>query len=281
MKYSIITINYNNRDGLRRTIESVINQTFTDYEYILIDGGSTDGSVDVIKEYKQHINYWVSEPDKGIYNAMNKGIIVANGEYVNFMNSGDTFYNNKVLSIVSEFVGGQDFIVGKDFHQNPITKEYATTQLPIRKSMAMFYLQTIPHQSAFIRRALFDGHPYDESLHIVADWKFYLDTIIVEGKTLQFIDTIICRREQGGISVIRNDETIEERREVLKDFLPIGINKDYESLSKLDPTTLYKLLNLCDDDKACKILVYVVKIIYRLRNIKKNIYTRELLHVGR
>lgn len=88
MKYSIITINYNNADGLRRTIESVVNQTYKDIEYIIIDGGSTDGSVDVIKEYGSQIDYWVSEPDKGIYNAMNKGILQAHGEYLNFMNSG-------------------------------------------------------------------------------------------------------------------------------------------------------------------------------------------------
>ena len=72
MKYSIITINYNNCDGLCRTIESVISQTFKDYEFIIIDGGSTDGSIDIIKKYQQHISYWVSEKDEGIYNAMNK-----------------------------------------------------------------------------------------------------------------------------------------------------------------------------------------------------------------
>ena len=74
MKYSIITINYNNKDGLEMTINSVLGQTFRDFEYIIIDGGSTDGSIDVIKKYKSRIDYWVSEPDKGVYNAMNKGI---------------------------------------------------------------------------------------------------------------------------------------------------------------------------------------------------------------
>ena len=77
MKYSIITVNYNNKEGLRKTIESVINQTFQDFEYIVIDGGSTDGSLEVINHYAEKITYWVSEPDKGVYNAMNKGIKVA------------------------------------------------------------------------------------------------------------------------------------------------------------------------------------------------------------
>ena len=88
---TVITINYNNRDGLRKTIDSVVNQTHNDYEYIIIDGGSTDGSLDVIKLYSNRIDYWKSEPDRGIYNAMNKGIDVARGEYCIFLNSGDYF----------------------------------------------------------------------------------------------------------------------------------------------------------------------------------------------
>ena len=102
MKYSIITVNYNNRDGLRATIESVVNQTYRDYEFIVIDGGSTDGSTDVLKEFDDKITYWVSEPDKGIYNGMNKGIAKATGDYLNFMNSGDCFYNEKVLELLNK-----------------------------------------------------------------------------------------------------------------------------------------------------------------------------------
>ena len=112
MKLSVITINYNNRDGLRKTIESVVNQTCKDFEYVIIDGGSTDGSVDVIKEYADRINYWVSEPDKGIYNAMNKGIDVAQGEYCLFLNSGDYLFDNYVLSEVALHLDGTDVITG-------------------------------------------------------------------------------------------------------------------------------------------------------------------------
>lgn len=96
MKLSIITINYNNREGLRKTIESVVAQTTREFEYIVIDGGSTDGSVDVIKEFSDYIDYWVSEPDKGIYNAMNKGVKVAHGDYCQFLNSGDWLYDSNV-----------------------------------------------------------------------------------------------------------------------------------------------------------------------------------------
>ena len=98
MKFTVITINYNNVEGLRQTILSVVGQTCDDFEYVIIDGGSTDGSVGVIKEYEDKITHWVSEKDGGIYNAMNKGVKVAHGEYLIFMNSGDIFFDNKVLS---------------------------------------------------------------------------------------------------------------------------------------------------------------------------------------
>ena len=97
MKLSIITINYNNCDGLQKTIDSVIAQTWRDFEWIVIDGGSTDGSKELLEQYKEHFSYWCSEPDKGIYNAMNKGIAKANGDYLNFMNSGDAFYEKMMI----------------------------------------------------------------------------------------------------------------------------------------------------------------------------------------
>ena len=98
MKLSIITVNYNNKAGLQKTIDSVVCQTWRDFEWIVIDGGSTDGSKELIEQYQQHFAYWCSEPDKGVYNAMNKGISKAKGEYLNFMNSGDCFYNEYSLS---------------------------------------------------------------------------------------------------------------------------------------------------------------------------------------
>ena len=105
MKLSIITINYNNRDGLQKTIDSVVSQTYKNFEWIIIDGGSTDGSKELIEQYQDHCAYWCSEPDKGIYNAMNKGIEKAIGDYSLFLNSGDRLHDDTVIDKIVSFLG--------------------------------------------------------------------------------------------------------------------------------------------------------------------------------
>ena len=265
MKFSIITVNYNNCDGLQKTIESVINQSYSDFEFIIIDGGSTDGSVDIIKQKEQNITYWVSENDKGIYNAMNKGIQHAQGEYLNFMNSGDTFYDSNVLRNIALELDNFDIVVGKEFHQDPETGETATTFLPSRISMATFVVSYLPHQSGFIRRKLFDNMPYDENLRIVGDWKFYMQQIVCQERTVKLTNLIISKREQGGISNANSLLNTEERLRVLNEMLPPGVLKDYNSLAKLDKTSLYKLLNICDNVKSRRWLTICIKIINRLK----------------
>ena len=119
MTLSIITINYNNAAGLEKTIKSVISQTCKRYEFIIIDGGSKDGSKDIIEKYQDQITYWVSEPDNGIYNAMNKGVKVAKGEYCIFMNSGDIFVDNDVIRDVFNIGFSADIITGGIIILNP------------------------------------------------------------------------------------------------------------------------------------------------------------------
>lgn len=268
MKYSIITVNYNNCKGLQRTIDSVLEQTYHNREFIVIDGGSTDGSKELLEKYNNKIDYWVSEPDKGIYNGMNKGILRAHGEFVNFMNSGDTFYDKLTLDRISKIMGNEDILVGCDYHEDSVTGKSAITVLPIRVSFATFFVQTFPHQGSFIRKLLFDNSLYDESLEIVADWKFYLDKVAYKGCSVKLVNIPICHREQGGISGTQTQKVLEERQYVLEALLPPGIRRDYESLSKLDCSTMYKLLNLCDTPKVRKMLVYIIKILYRLYSPK-------------
>ena len=267
MKYSIITINYNNRDGLEKTIQSVINQTCQDFEFIIIDGGSTDGSVDIIKKYADRIDYWVSEPDKGIYNAMNKGILQAHGEYINFMNSGDCYYNDEVLSNVLLHGLDVDIIVGKDCHIDNNTGHKFSSILPIEPSSLYMYVSTLPHQGTFILAKLFSDTMYDENLAIVADWKFYMQHIIINGCSVKYYNNNVSIREQGGVSTLSQNAIIDERNKVINEIYPYGIRKDFDRLKMLDKDVFNKLLILCENKLTRTIIKYIIKIIYRLNRI--------------
>lgn len=263
MKYSIITVSYNNCEGLRRTIESVIHQNFRDFEFIIIDGGSTDGSTDVLKAYDEHISYWVSEKDAGIYNAMNKGIKKATGDYLNFMNSGDCFFSSDILEKVSLYNSEADFIVGKDYHFNEHSGQGHASIQPPRTTMIHFFNATLDHQSCFIKRELFNNTPYREDYRLVSDWIFFTEKIVNEGKRVQFISDIVCRREDGGLSVQEHDRNREEINKFLHQFLPQGVYNDYATLSHLDKTSLYRLFDICENDKCRKALVFCIKLINR------------------
>ena len=269
MKYSIITVNYNNKEGLRNTIESVIHQTFRDYEFIVIDGGSTDGSADVLREYDSQITYWVSEKDSGIYNGMNKGIAKATGNYLNFMNSGDCFFSPDVLEKVASYNADADFIVGKDYHYSESKQRGHASIQPPRTTMMHFFVGTLDHQSSFIKRELFVNSPYREDFRLVSDWIFYIEKIVTEGKSVQFINEIICRREEGGLSEQQRERNRKEIRQWLHQYLPQGVYADYATLSKLDKTSLYRLYRICDNNKMRKALVFCIKLINKLYHHEK------------
>lgn len=224
MKYSIITINYNNHDGLRKTIESVINQSYKDFEYIVIDGGSTDGSKEVIEEYTNHIDYWVSEPDKGIYNAMNKGINVAHGDYLNFMNSGDCFYNNNVLSDTLPYLTA-DIVYGRLFYFNHKERSVYLKGSP---NMLHFYDNTLNHQSSFISRKLFADSLFDESYKIVSDWKFFIESLVFKNCSFVTMPVKVGLFEGDGISETNRTLDAKERNEVLENMFPPRVIEAFE-----------------------------------------------------
>jgi Glycosyltransferases involved in cell wall biogenesis len=201
-KLSIITINYNNTEGLRKTIESVVSQTFADYEYIVIDGGSTDDSISVINEFADKITYWVSEPDKGIYNAMNKGILNANGEYLLFLNSGDWFVDEEVVGdfcrsdFKDDIVSGNQLLLSNE--NGPILK-IAAKENDI--SYDFFIENVIWHQSTFIKKELFVRVGlYSEFYLIVSDWEFFIKALILHQCSYTSYDRNIAFFECGGIS---------------------------------------------------------------------------------
>lgn len=232
-RLSIITVNYNNAKGLDKTIRSVKNQTCSDFEYIVIDGGSTDESLSVIKEHSQSITYWVSEPDRGIYHAMNKGIMASNGEYLQFLNSGDWFVSESVLKKIFDAGLNEDIVYGEvnyefsdgRFEPARIGNEDAIT-------MAYFYRHMFPHQASFISKKLFSMDLYDENLKIIADWKFFIDRIIVKNCSIRKLNFPVVNYDMSGIS--SQSKYLEmhnnEKQQVLNQLLPPRITADYEKM---------------------------------------------------
>ncbi len=205
MKLSIITINYNNADGLRKTIQSVGSQTCQEFEYIIVDGASTDSSIEVIHSNFQTFEpsnvKWLSEPDKGIYHAMNKGIRMAKGEYCLFLNSGDCLANDRVLQEVMSLGLEADIVAANAIFEKSALYEERLIISPETLRASDLILGYLPHQATFIRRSLFaDIHPYDESNKVVSDWAFFIEALLIHHKTYQHLQLFVARCETMGIS---------------------------------------------------------------------------------
>lgn len=228
MRFSIITINFNNKDGLKRTINSVLCQTCIDYEFIIIDGGSTDGSVEVIKENESQITYWVSEKDNGVYHAMNKGVAQAHGDYCIFMNSGDCFHSPDALSSVL------------NYHEDIICGQVSTFPSGHHKptiSLVDLLRISLPHQAMFIKRDLLIKHPYDEEYKILSDWKFCIENLVIDNCSFRNIEVVIADYESGGISSNSNGLLAKERADILHEMFPARILADYERMVPVDDDT--------------------------------------------
>lgn len=241
---TIITINYNNAEGLKKTLASVASQTYRNIEHIIIDGGSTDGSVDVIREYEETIKRsvtinqstiqvkWSSEPDKGIYNAINKGIKRATGDYIQILNSGDLLASDdiieRIIAMLEEnnypellYGNAVDVYEGKRISSHGPEIEYSLRQL---------YNGTYPHDSTFFKRELFSTDRYglyDENLKIVSDWKWYLQAIGLGTVKPVYVNIDVTLFDVTGISSKNKELDKKERQQVLKDVLPPAIYAEY------------------------------------------------------
>ena len=261
MKLSIITVNYNDAKGLERTIKSVISQSFKDYEFIIIDGGSTDGSIDVIKKYENYIDYWVSEQDGGIYQGMNKGLRQAKGEYLNFMNGGDCYHSSDVLDKIFALNSDADIITG--IHsENGIRNigENGVTMLDL-------YKWAIDHQASFIRRELALRHPYDENYRIVSDWKFFIEALVMDNCSFYYTDTVVVDVDMKGISNTNFELDRLEREAVLKDLLPDRILKDYQKLASIPPDLLEVAPYISKSQTIREVIVKIAHILLKIRRI--------------
>lgn len=250
MTLTIITINYNNAEGLRKTLASVASQTYADIEHVIVDGGSTDGSVEIIREYARangahagsltnncHQIHWLSEPDNGIYHAMNKGIRMATGEYIEILNSGDILFDANVTQrmierleqINAEKEENVGILYGNMIKVNATGKMVGKSGYT-EYSLRQFYSSTLNHDCAYIRKDLFDKYGlYDENLKIVSDWKWYLQAIGLGQVKPKYVDIDVTIFDDGGISetnlVLRNTE----RRKVLEEILPPAVLWDYDT----------------------------------------------------
>lgn len=265
MKYSIITINYNNCEGLRKTIESIINQSCQDYEYIIIDGGSDDGSREVIKEFTDRISYWVSEQDKGIYNAMNKGILKATGDYLIFMNSGDRFYDHNVLENVQPYLTA-DIVHGRLFYSSGRERSVYLHGAP---DMQHFLDNTLNHQSSFIARKLFIDTLYDEQYKIVSDWKFFMEKLILQNCSFVSIPVKVGIFEEGGISESNSTLDAKERQEVLEQMFPPRMVKTFKRFKGKESPMLDLIPQFNRTYRLQKIIVTTVKAILSIHRLFK------------
>ena len=314
MKLSIITINYNNAEGLRKTLASVAAQTFRDFEHIIVDGGSTDGSVEIIREYadeqairlkgykairQENCNAdnltslpitWISERDKGIYNAMNKGIEIAlgrrvvnafnrselvedknkgikmaNGEYLLFLNSGDYLVDADTLKNVFEDANDVDIIYGDRINVYEDGSQKKVNYFPDKITGSFMYHSMISHQASFIKSDLFVKYDlYREDLKYASDWEFFLKTFLLYNCTYQHIHQYVVYFDCLGISSVANNnkEMWEERKRVFAETLP-AFADDYMLME------YYQEILRGYDKRANQLGKMIVKPIRRLMKLVK------------
>jgi len=233
-KISIITVNYNDKLGLEKTIKSVANQTCKDFEFIVIDGGSSDGSKELIEQNKDSIHYWISEKDSGVFNAMNKGIKAATGDFVIFMNGGDCFNDDSVLeNVLPDLTEDYDIYYGDNYKVSPGSKRLKT--YPEKLRFSFFYSSSINHQSTFIRRSLFEQHfYYNENYRIASDWEFFAYTICYANVPTKYLKKTIALYDFTGISSNPKFSELysKEKMQTLQKFFPTFI-EDYKDVNEL------------------------------------------------
>lgn len=244
MKLSIITINYNNAEGLRKTLASVGAQTDRNIEHIIVDAASTDGSVDVIRDYESSNRssvhpltvIWSSEPDNGIYDGMNRGIRKTTGDYVQILNSGDLLVGPDIIARMMTELEKHNFpelLYGNsiDVYQS---KRISSHGPGIEYSLRALYIGTYPHSSTYFKRELFSREQYglyDESLKIVSDWKWYLRAIGLGYVKPIYVDIDVALFDVSGISSTNKTLDARERQQVLAEVLPPAIYEDYKKYS--------------------------------------------------
>ncbi|MCU0428815.1 MAG: glycosyltransferase [Cytophagaceae bacterium] len=232
---SIITINLNNSKGLERTLESVAEQKFKEFQHVVIDGASSDNSVSIIKKFERNNFFWISEKDHGIYQAMNKGVSRASGNYLLFLNSGDVFYSPTSLDALMAYAPKAD-LVACDLQQRNASGATILAKNPEELSALHLYESTLLHPATLIHHRLFkEFGSYDESYRIVGDYEFFVRVGLQEGVTYQYIPLLLSTFDLTGISSNEKHAKLhqEERIRVINQYFPKRIQVDLQSLYKI------------------------------------------------
>ena len=228
MKLSIITINYNNKDGLQKTIDSVIGQTWHDYEWIIIDGGSTDGSKELIEKYQEHFTYWCSEPDKGIYHAMNKGISHAKGLYSICMNSGDSFYEKETLEKVFSIERNADILFGDWMRVGETSSQFTHYDSPV-ELYPIYRGWNFCQQALFIKTQILINKGFDDTYRVGGDTKRWVEAML-DNNSFEYLNLIICNFDLTGISSTNNEVRLAERERIKKEVYPAPVLRSMDRL---------------------------------------------------
>ncbi|MBB5635651.1 glycosyltransferase involved in cell wall biosynthesis [Pedobacter cryoconitis] len=261
-KISIITVNYNDNSGLQKTVNSVLNQSLRNFEFIIIDGNSSDGSKEFLQQNRDHSIRWISEPDRGIYHAMNKGIQMATGKYLLFLNSGDVLFDNEVIKQVDHEIDGTYGIYYCDIiFDEP--KQKKKVVFPDTLSFTFFFKQSLSHQATFIKRKLFDEiFLYNEDFKIVSDWEFFIYAICKQNVPYKHLDILTTIYDGNGIS--SNSENLkmmyQERNISLMKHFPTFIS-DYTQISELEHKRVKQFFFIKEHPFAWKILKICIKTI--------------------
>lgn len=211
-RISVVTVCYNAVNTIEKTILSVINQTYDNIEYVIIDGASTDGTINIIKRYENRIAYWISEPDRGIYDAMNKGILKATGDWIHFLNAGDIFHNNEVIKDFIPQIQNNVFIAYGDTQYVFSIASKVHKALPIDR---MNQVMPIGHPATFVKSSYHKKNLFDTSYRSSGDYKFFFDSFYKDHVEFQYIPLIVADFDaEGGTSTSNPFLVTEENARV-------------------------------------------------------------------
>ncbi len=268
-KISVVTINLNNKGGLQCTMDSILSQGYDNLEYIVVDGNSSDGSLNIIEQHRGRIDKLIVEKDSGPYNAMNKALDFVTGDYVIFVNSGDRLVEGILNKVFGNYQGFDDLVFG-DYYVSRAGVSLYVHKVSHNPGIVFFFKSNLNHQSTFIRTELHQKFRYDESLRIAADFKLFFNLILRENCSVHHVGLPIAIFDLAGISSQSNHEVLhqKERWLVLNSYLSPTAIEELNELSFSMQSPIFKYINRFRDSK--KLELFSAKLLSFMSKMAKN-----------